>query len=620
MQASAEGVLIMGDVRRLLAVLLSALCAATLLAACSTTGVASAPPRVQPLRGGTVTWAEQPTISPDWIFPVVPPSAYSVVVLSDFIPLMYQSLYNANFNNPTLNYSRSIGNKPIWSDHDRDVTITLKHYFWTNHRPVTARDVVFDINLIRAAGTNWGAFEPGEFPKNLVSAKALGERTILLSLTRSYNPTYFADNWLSVLVPLPQNVWDRESLHGRVGNFDETPIGADKVWSFLYHYSQLQGTYSDKNPIWGVTDGPYVLSSFGGSAAPDVFLPNFSYSGHRSTIAKFEEIPFTSTAAEYNDLRSGNGALTVGYIPLYDYPSASQVRASGYRVVPLPFWGIAFAIPNLKNQALGAVFSQLYIRQTLEHLVNQKAIIKFFFHGLGTPGYGPTPAYPPNNPFLDQQAKHNLYPYSPAAARSLLSSHGWRLVRGVQTCESVTLCGKGVKVGTRLQLQFLYTSGSTSANDEFELYQSDAQRLGIQMTLKQEPYDTVLGIVLPCTPGVDGVTDSSPTCTWQFATWGAQIDSWSFGLFPSGGQLFAAGASGNSASYDNPVVNRLTEEVRYAPTLSAFHQYAAVVARDLPFIWLPMADSIYAVAQDLGGPGTVSNYVGVEPNYWYLKH
>ena len=41
---------------------------------------------------------------------------------------------------------------------DTDVTVKLKHYMWSDGTPVTARDVVFYINLGKAMGATWGNY------------------------------------------------------------------------------------------------------------------------------------------------------------------------------------------------------------------------------------------------------------------------------------------------------------------------------------------------------------------------------------------------------------------------------------------------------------------------------
>jgi len=54
------------------------------------------------------------------------------------------------------------------------------------------------------------------------------------------------------------------------------------------------------------------------------------------------------------------------------------------------------------------------------------------------------------------------------------------------------------------------------------------------------------------------------------------------------------------------------------PTLGPFDQYESLIARDLPFLWLPQGASLVAIAKDLAGPGRVSAFGNIAPNRWYF--
>jgi peptide/nickel transport system substrate-binding protein len=602
--------------RRLIVAVAFVAASALMLAACSSSAIADANAIGQrPIErlGGTVKWAETAGSSPNYISPLDPGNDMTVDNLSQFQNLLYKPLFVSNYDEPTMNYSRSIANTPVFSDGDRVVTITLKHYLWKNGTPVTTRDITFYINLARAAGPSWGYYVPGDFPYNVKRITVDSPTKMSFTLDRSYNPTYFVDNQLSVITPIPQNDWDRTSLHGRVGNYDETPSGAKKVWDFLTSYAQNTSTYTAQNVIWGDIDGPYELAAFGGDASPDIFLPNPHYSGQRSVIAEFEELPFTSNSAEYDELRSGTSGLTVGFVPPSDVPTLGSIRAAGYRVTAVHDWAVEFLIPNMTNPVLGAAFRQLYLRQALQHLVDQPAMVTDFLHGYGSPTYGPAPIYPKNNPFVDSFELTNPYPYSIAAAERLLASHGWKMVDGVRTCTS-SACGPGVAIGTKLDIKLLDPSGSTSITEEAELFEADAARAGIDITLTEEPYSQVLGIVDPCTPGQNGMTASSPGCTWQLGNY----EGWSYSLYPSGGEFLLPGSEGNSASYDDVAVNALIKQVRHSSSLAAYHAYENLVAEQVPLIWQPTPDEIVASATNLHGPGIAAEFGDLEPNRWYF--
>jgi len=605
--------------KRSVVALVSALGAgALLLAACGSTSVAAkAPPPTKKkkvvtssvVKGGVVKFAEAAGGNPNYIFPVNPAPDQSVYNLDQFIPLMYQPLWSSSVNEPTIDYAASIGQKPTWIDGDTAAVVRLNHYTWTNGTPVTTRDVTFYINLARAAGANWGDYTPGDFPYNVKKITVQGPYEMTFYFTKAYNPTYYIDNQLSDIIPIPQNVWDRESLTGRVGNYDETPAGAKKVWDFLNSYAEKTGTYSDTNPIWGVTDGAWRLKTFGGSSSPDIFVPNPKYSGKHPTISEFEELPFTSDSSEYDELRSGGGALTVGYVPDQDVPTIAQVKAAGFDISQTRTWGVDYTIPNLKNPVLGPAFRQLYVRQALQHLIDQPLIVTDFLHGYGTPTYGPAPIYPKGNPYADAFEAKNPYPYSVSTAKSLLAAHGWRIVHGVQTCES-TKCGSGVKIGTKLDIQLLYSSGTTAETQENELMASDMAKAGIDLTLKSEGFDTVIGIVETCNPK----HPTAPTCTWQLGQYGGI----SYSLYPSGGELFLPGGALNAGSYDNATVNTLIHEIHHASGFATYDRYENLLSAQLPWLWNPTFSAISAVASNLHGPGIVNEFDVLRPQDWYF--
>ena len=79
------------------------------------------------------------------------------------------------------------------------------------------------------------------------------------------------------------------------------------------------------------------------------------------------------------------------------------------------------------NGNAGKIFNQLYFRQAMQILVDQPLFDPEVFKGYGVPTYGPVPVLPPN-PFASAPEKNNPYPYNVSKAKSLLSSHGWKVV------------------------------------------------------------------------------------------------------------------------------------------------------------------------------------------------
>src|SRR5215831_1150806 len=241
--------------RRILALAL-ATATSLALAACTAGGGPGRPADAgPPAAGGTAYFAEQPLSPPTYIFPLISGQYFTVANTSNFQTLLYLPLYwYGDRGNTSVNYRLSIGNPPAYSDGNRVVTITLKHYVWSNGETVSARDVGFWINLLKANKVNWASYVPGGFPDNILSWRALSPATIQLRLNASYNPFWFTYNELSQITPLPI-AWDRTSLTApppspTAANLpDTTAAGARAVYAFLNGQATKTASYAT-SPIW----------------------------------------------------------------------------------------------------------------------------------------------------------------------------------------------------------------------------------------------------------------------------------------------------------------------------------------------------------------------------------
>ncbi|MGH3265914.1 MAG: ABC transporter substrate-binding protein, partial [Trebonia sp.] len=210
--------------RRRARVVLAAACGAAAIAltaaACGSAGSGSGTSGTSdgtPVNGGTATFALPPSTTPNYIFPFSSGTYFSVVNAQDFQYLMYRPLYwFGNGASPTLNTRLSLADNPVYDG--KNVTITMKDWEWSNGEKVTAQDVVFWIHMMRAeAPTNWGAYVPGGFPANVSNVKATSDTTLTLTMNKQYDPTWFTDNELSQITPMPK-AWDVTSVGGRPGS------------------------------------------------------------------------------------------------------------------------------------------------------------------------------------------------------------------------------------------------------------------------------------------------------------------------------------------------------------------------------------------------------------------
>jgi peptide/nickel transport system substrate-binding protein len=599
-------------------------------------GPAGTPPRASagtPVSGGTAYFAEQPLTPPDYIFPLVSGEYFTDANCSDLQTLLYLPLYwYGDKGSTAIDYRLSIGDPPVYSDGNRVVTITLKRYLWSDGEPVTARDVGFWINLLRANKTDWASYVPGGFPDNVVSWQALSPSVLRLRLNASYNPFWFTYNELSQITPLPI-AWDRTSLAARAPDPaaaklpDTTAAGARAVYAFLNGQATKTASYAS-SPIWSVVDGPWRLTGLTSDGAA-TFVPNPRYSGpDRPHLAKFVELPFTSEAAELSVLRSGSAAggpgspggpgeqVSVGYLPDNDVPQEPSLRALGYQLIKAYPFGFDYFEPNFNNPKVGPILRQLYFRQAFQHLVDQTGWIRAYYDGLGVPTYSPVPASPPN-PYADANASVNPYPFSVPAARNLLAAHGWKIVPGgVTTCArpgaGAGECGAGVRGGQPLEFTLMYPSGLSYTDASMTDLQSVARQVGIEISLDETTQATVAATIEPCAP-------SSAACSWQLGQYG---EAWIFepDHYPSGEEIFQTGALGNVSNYSDPAVDRLIAATTTAPASraqAALDAYADQVRLQLPDFWQPSPGTMITVASNLHG--VVPNAYGfINPEQWYF--
>ncbi|MGD1011244.1 MAG: ABC transporter substrate-binding protein [Acidimicrobiales bacterium] len=582
--------------------------------------------------GGTAYFAEQPETPPDYIFPLVPGEYFTDANTSDFQTLLYEPLYwFGDKGSTSIDYPLSIGNPPRFSDGNRVVTITLKRYLWSNGEPVSARDVVFWINLLRANTDDWASYVPGGFPDNVTSATAIGARTVRLRLNASYNPTWYTYNELSQITPLPL-AWDRTSFSattaskGQARLPDTTSSGARAVYNFLNSQAKDIQTYAS-SPIWSVVDGPWRLVTLTDDGYA-TFVPNRRFSGpNKPHLAKFVELPFTSAASEFLVLRAGSAVggpgsdasgdeMSVGYVPDYDLVQSASLKAQGYQLLDWYPFQFDYFEPNFNNPTVGPILRQLYFREAFQHLVDQQGWIRAYYGGLGVPTYGPVPASP-KNPYADANARENPYPFSVPAAEEILTGHGWKVVpNGVTTCvrpgRGPHECGSGIVAGEGLNFTLMYPSGLPYTDGSMVDLQSVAKEVGIEITLKLVPPTTITETIESCTP-------SQAACSWELGQYGA---GWVFepDHYPSGEEIFETGALGNVANYSNPVTDKLiaaTTIASAADAQRALDAYQDQVRLELPNFWQPSPGTLVALQSNLHG--FVPNAYGfINPEEWYF--
>jgi len=581
---------------------------ALLLSGC---GAAGHPRPARPR--GVVRFALPPASTSSYIFPLQSLADAGPVDDNQFQMLLYRPLYWFGKDGvSTVNYKLSLAHAPVFSNHGRTVTIHLAAYRWSDGRPVTSRDVLFWMNELKAEKLNWYGYVPGGFPDNVVSTATPNRSTVVMTFRAAYNPVWLLYNELSQITPIPQHAWDRTSATGPIGNHDRTPRGAVAVYNFLNAQAKTLHTYAT-NPLWKVVDGPWRLKVYDPTTQYLALVPNPAYSGPvHARIAEIQDIPYTSYSAEFDALRGGQ--LDYGYLPPTDYTQAGYFRSHGYRIESWPQWATAYAVYNFTNPVAGPIFKQLYFRQAIQRLVNQAQDVRSVWHGFAVPTYGAVPIRPTSR-YLTKAETVNPYPYSVAAARTLLQTHGWRDRGGRLTCQvpgpGPGRCGTGVRRGALASFSLIYTSGNIAFTQELEALESALSEVGIQLRLSQAPFATVEGDAFSCNP------KTGAGCSWDLAMWAGW--TWDPDYQPLPDEIFATGAVGNAGKYSSAagdaVIRADYTRTGVAPVVRA----DLFFAKQLPVLWMPGFDyQVSVVRKDLHGTLPQDPVGNIYPEQWTI--
>ena len=585
------------------------------------------------------TWAEAPQTPPNYIFPFMGLQFFSVSNINQFQFLMYRPLYwFGNGTSPNLNPSLSLASNPTYSNNNTTVVVKLKNYKWSNGESVTAQDIMFWMNMLHADKENWADYSSGALPDNLKSVTVDSPTQVTFTLTSSTNPYWFTYNELSQITPMPV-AWDIAATGAAAGSGGCSAAGygtadakCDAVYNFLskqagYDPANPEGTNNSlstyaTNPIWQVVDGPWKLTKFD-SSGNITMVPNKTYSGPvKPTISQFKEVPFTTDSAEFNALVSGS--IDVGYLPAQNItsptsdplnPSENNSRLSGnYNIYASPSWAVNYFPYNFNSNAnsgnAGPIINQLYFRQAMQTLVDQPLYIKKISKGYGVPTYGPVPVAPKNS-FASSYEKSNPYPYNPGKAKSLLSSHGWKVVpNGTSTCQNPgtgsNQCGKGIAKGAKLAFNLEYASGSTSLTQLMNAEKSSWAQAGINITLNSASFNTVLGNAVPC-------SSTESACSWTLENWGG---GWIFApdYYPTGEAIFQTNAGSNSGDYSNTTNDNNIQKT--ISTNQSLTQYENYLAKQLPVVWQPNSVAVVEVKKSLKNVAPFDPLQQLTPERW----
>jgi peptide/nickel transport system substrate-binding protein len=574
-------------------------------------------------KGGEVTWACAPGFPPAVIFPFTPAERMGMRNILEFQALMYRTLYFFGTDGtPEVDYANSIGEPPEWSEDGLTVTVRVRPWQWSNGETLCADNVLFWVNLMKVKGARYGEYVPGYFPDNLTSYGKLDEQTVYFTFDKVYSHRWVLMNQLSTITPLPRS-WDR-TVDGPA-NASGDLADVEAVYAFLM---AEQGDIVDErnehrtrwadSPIWSTVSGPWRLRGYTLDGVV-TFVPNEHYSGpNKPQLDVFRQIQFTSDEQEYQLLRDKPDAIAVGYLPLSFATGRTSDPTKGgmnplaahHKLVPQVAYCIRYTSLNFNNPGVpGKMFAQTYLRQALQHSLDQDSAVRDIYQGYAYRQNGPIPVLPATDLISPRQREGAWpLPFDVDRARQLLTENGWDTSTTPAICVDPRKAGEGIPAGTRLSLLLRYAEGRPALTRLMTQYQQDAAKAGIELRLEEVYGSVLVAEDAPCYP-----TDETP-CRWEMCCWNG---GWVY-HHPTGEILFKTDAGGNFGHYHDPAADALIEQTVTSDDPEALHAYQDFIAEQAPVVFNPnFPIRLFEVANNLRGFEPINPFGMISPENWY---
>jgi len=414
-----------------------------------------------------------------------------------------------------------------------------------------------------------------------------------MNLAKGVNPSWFTEDNLVNVLPMPVHAWAKASANGPILD-PSVPANAKKIFDFLSGQSKQLSTYAT-NPLWQVVDGPYKIASYNATTGTYDMAPNATYGGpHAKVISPIKVIGFATETALWNAVKSG--AVDAAEVPSADEPQLPSVTGQ-YQVFGYPAFGFNYLLYNFKDTTgnFDKIIGQLYIRQALASLQDQKGIVRSFFHGAAGEAYGPLPAIP-STPYTPSNALTNPYPFSIQNTINVLKAHGWNVTPGgTDTCASPgtasNQCGAGIPAGASLSWNLVYDSTAKVSTELVQNFASDARQAGITISLQSSNFNYMIA------------NYSDPGAPKNANKWAMQdFGGFSINAYPTMLGIFNTTGVYDEGGYSDPQADALMNASVYSSDPNAVKNEAAYLTQQQPSLFQPLEDRIWVWHKNWSGP------------------
>lgn len=361
---------------------------------------------------------------------------YSSSAVPDTSGLMYQSLFY--FNGVASNVYPLLGVKDSWSNHNRTLTVHLRHGVkWSDATPFTSADVVFTFDMLK----KYPALDTTGVWAQLASVKAAGKYAVRFNFKAANVPFSF---YVLTVPIVPQHIWNKYS----------NPV-----------------TETNPNPVG---TGPYVLQKFSSSQVTE--SSNTNYWGGKPPVQTLEFPAFDSNTSA--DLAMVKGQVDWGgwFIPNIQTDFINKNKKQNHYWFPLVATTTLY--PNLKDPLL----SQLPVRKAISMGIDRTKLDQLGEYGFNPPA-GPTSLVLPT--YSSWKDKHlpakdfKAVAYNPKGAMALLEKAGYK-----KNASGIFVSPSGKPLSFTLDV----VSGWTDWDSDCSLIEQELRAIGIQIKVQEMQY------------------------------------------------------------------------------------------------------------------------------------
>ncbi len=357
---------------------------------------------------------------------------------------------------------------------------------WDNGSPITAKDVEFTLKVIKNPKVNCQHQKP--YFEFIQDVKLYPEDP--KKITMVCKDVYILAESSSGVVVIPEYFYDPKGLMrdftvSQLSREGEKLVDDKKINEFATYYNS-EKVSREKDQIVG--SGPYKLSEWI-TGQRIVLERKKEWWGDKLTNENcyFEAFADKLIYQTVNDQTSALVSLKAGNLDVMysikpkdfvDLPKSDKFTQSFNAYTPM-FLAYTYIGLNTKSPKL----SDKNVRQALAHLVDVEKLIKVTMYDLAERITGPI--HPSKK--KDYNAEIAPYDYNIDKAKQMLADAGWKDTDGNGILDKVI---DGQK--TEFTLNFTVNSGNDIRKQSALIFQEDARKAGIEVTVTQQDWTVYL--------------------------------------------------------------------------------------------------------------------------------